>query len=347
MSEGGDGSAAATPPPRSSGAGTRTGPPAYGEADLARIRTVAIARRPNKVSAAEFAGPPGFDHSFRAFLDSLPDVLVARDFRRVVDAIVNAVASGKAVVVMLGGHVVKTGLAPLIVDLMRRGVITHLAMNGSAAIHDYEIARFGATSEDVAAGLKDGTFGMAEETGRGLNEAFVDGMARGAGMGESVALALDALDHAEPLAHPELSVLLNAWRLGVPATVHAALGAEIIHQHPAANGAAIGDTSHRDFRRLAASLPGLDGGGVVLNLGSAVIMPEVFLKALTIARNLNGGLPRAFVTCDLDMQRHYRPRMNVVQRPTLEGGRGYEITGHHEIMVPLLAWAVAERLEER
>jgi hypothetical protein len=231
----------------------------------------------------------------------------------------------------------------VLIDLFRRGIVTHVGMNGSAAIHDYEIARFGGTSEDVAAGLRDGTFGMAEETGRGLNEAFVAGMREGWGMGESVARALDA----EPsLAHPELSILLNAWRLGVPATVHAALGAEIIHQHPAANGAAIGDTSHRDFRRLAGSLPALDDGGVVLNLGSAVIMPEVFLKALTIARNLHDGRPQGFVTCDLDMQRHYRPRMNVVQRPTLQSGRGYEITGHHEIMVPLLAWAVVERLGE-
>jgi hypothetical protein len=243
---------------------------------------------------------------------------------------------------MLGGHVVKTGLAPLLVDLMRRRVITHVAMNGSAAIHDYEIARFGATSEDVAAGLRDGTFGMAEETGRGLNEAFVAGMRHSWGMGEAVARALE---HTEPLAHPELSVLLNAYRLGVPATVHAALGAEIIHQHPAADGAAVGDTSHRDFRRLAAAVESLDDGGVVLNLGSAVIMPEVFLKALTIARNLNGGKPERFVSCDLDMQRHYRPRVNVVQRPTLHSGQGYEITGHHEIMVPLLTWAVVDALE--
>lgn len=244
---------------------------------------------------------------------------------------------------MLGGHVVKTGLAPVLIDLMRRGVTTHVAMNGSAAIHDYEIARFGGTSEDVAAGLRDGTFGMAEETGRGLNEAFVAGMKNGWGMGESVARALEKSE----LVHPELSVILNAGRLGVPVTVHAALGAEIIHQHPATNGAAIGDTSHRDFRRLAHSLASIDDGGVVLNLGSAVIMPEVFLKALTIARNLSGdGRPNGFTSCDLDMQRHYRPRMNVVQRPTLHGGKGYEITGHHEIMVPLLAWAVVTRLDD-
>jgi hypothetical protein len=294
------------------------------------------------VRAEEFASPPpASERTFAAFLASLPDVLVARDFMRVVDAIANAKRNSKAVVVMLGGHVVKTGLAPLLIDLMSRGIITHLGMNGSAAIHDYEVARFGGTSEDVAAGLRDGTFGMAEETGRGLNDAFVAGMRHGQGMGEAIAVALSA----EPmLAHPELSVVLSAHRLGIPVSVHAALGAEIIHQHPAANGAAIGDTSHRDFRRLAASLPALHDGGVVLNLGSAVIMPEVFLKALTIARNLGDGKPTNFTTCDLDMQRHYRPRMNVVQRPTLAGGAGYEITGHHELMVPLLAWAVVERL---
>jgi hypothetical protein len=312
------------------------------EADLSRLRTVPIARRPSKVTAGEFAHPPSADRSFRAFLDALPDILVARDFRRVVSAIVQATRQQRGVVLMLGGHVVKTGLSPIIIELMRRKVVTHVAMNGSAAIHDYEVARFGATSEDVAAGLRDGTFGMAEETGRGLNEAFVAGYREQMGMGEAVAMALSRL---ADLAHADLSLLLQAWRLGVPVTVHAALGAEIVHQHPAADGAAIGETSLRDFRRLAAALPSLDGGGVVLNVGSAVIMPEVFLKALTIARNLNEGRPVNFTTCDLDMQRHYRPRVNVVQRPVLAGGEGFEITGHHEIMVPLLAWAVIDELE--
>jgi hypothetical protein len=306
------------------------------------VRTVPVAQRPNKVSASEFAHPPATDRSFGAFLASLPDILVARDFQRVVAAIVDAARQRRAVIVMMGGHVVKTGLAPLLIDLMERRVITHLAMNGSAAIHDYEIARFGATSEDVAAGLRDGTFGMAEETGRGINEAFIRGMQMGWGMGEAVARALAA---ESALVHPELSILLAAHRLGVTSSVHAALGAEIVHQHPAVSGAAIGDTSHRDFRRLAASIEGLHNGGVVLNLGSAVIMPEVFLKALTIARNLNAGRPTGFTTCDLDMHRHYRPRVNVVQRPTQGSGRGYEITGHHEIMVPLLAWAVVEGLD--
>jgi len=312
------------------------------EADFAAIRTVPVARRPNKVNAEEFAHPPRDDRSFHAFIASLPDVLVARDFVAVVDAVANAARRKRGVVAMIGGHIVKTGISPLLIDLMRRGVITHVAMNGSGAIHDYEVARFGATSEDVAAGLRDGTFGMADETGREMNAAFVDGMRAQQGMGESLGRALVA---RSDLAHPEMSLLRAATELGIPATVHAALGAEIIHQHPAANGAAIGDTSHRDFRRLAASLSDLDDGGVVLNLGSAVIMPEVFLKALTIARNLNAGRPRDFVSADFDMQRHYRPRVNVVQRPTLDSGKGYEITGHHEIMVPMLVWAVIDQME--
>lgn len=308
------------------------------------MHTVPIASRPNKVRAAEFAHPPGADRSFAAFLDALPDVLAARDFRHIVSDIVRAVTNDRAVIVMLGGHVVKTGLAPLLIELMRHRVITHVAMNGSAAIHDYEVARFGATSEDVAAGLRDGTFGMADETGRGLNEAFKRGMRETRGMGESVARALAE----EPaLANRELSVLLAAHELGIGTSVHAALGAEIIHQHPAVDGAAVGDTSHRDFRRLAAAILDLHEGGVVLNLGSAVIMPEVFLKALTVARNLNDGRPTGFTTCDLDMTRHYRPRVNVVQRPTQAGGTGYEITGHHEIMVPLLAWAILTGLERQ
>jgi hypothetical protein len=306
------------------------------------VRTVPIARRPNKVRAEEFATPPGDDRSFAAFLGALPDVLSARDFLALSRDIANA-ANRRGVVVMLGGHIVKTGLAPIFIDFMKRGIITHLAMNGAAAIHDYEIARWGGTSEDVQAGLRDGTFGMAEETGREMNEAFIRGQREHWGMGESLARALDEKD----LAHPELSLLEHADALGVPLTVHAAIGAEIIHQHPAASGAAIGDTSHRDFRRFAASLPSLHDGGVVLNLGSAVILPEVFLKALTIARNLNDGRPTGFTAADLDMVRHYRPHMNVVLRPTAEGGAGYEITGHHELMVPLLAWSVLSMLDAR
>jgi hypothetical protein len=313
------------------------------EADLSKVRTVPIAHRPNKVRAEEFAAPPGADRSFGAFLRSLPDVLAARDFRRVTDAIADA-AGRRGVIAMAGGHVVKTGIASVLLELMRQNVITHIALNGSAAIHDYEVARWGGTSEDVAAGLRDGTFGMAEETGREMNEAIILGRDSGWGMGESLARALVS---RSDLSHGELSLMIGALDLGVPVTVHAAIGAEIIHQHPAVDGAAIGETSHRDFRRLAASLPTLHGGGVVLNLGSAVILPEVFLKALAIARNLERGRPTHFTTCDFDMLRHYRPRVNVVQRPTAEGGAGYEITGHHEIMVPMMVWAVIEKLGQR
>ncbi|MBX3133853.1 MAG: hypothetical protein KF689_10770 [Gemmatimonadaceae bacterium] len=314
------------------------------ETDLARVRTVPVATRPNKVESAAFAKAPGDARSFADFLDALPHVLKADDFRAIVAAVARAHRRKRAVIVMLGGHIVKTGIAPLLTDLMARGIITHLAMNGSAAIHDYEIARFGATSEDVAAGLKDGSFGMAEETGRGLNEAFVAGRNHGWGMGEAVGRALAA----EPkLANAEQSVILAAHRAWIPVTVHAALGAEIIHQHPAADGAAIGDTSHRDFRRLAAACEELHDGGVVLNLGSAVIMPEVFLKALTVARNVTKGRPTDFTTADFDMQRHYRPQENVVRRPVLAGGAGFAITGHHEIMVPMLAWAIVEELSGR
>lgn len=308
--------------------------------DRARIRTVPVTRRPNKVQAEEFAHPPAADTSFAAFLDSLPDILQARSFRAVVEALAEASRGGRGVLCMLGGHVVKTGLAPVLIDLMERRVITHLASNGAAVIHDYEMARWGGTSEDVEAGLTDGSFGMAEETGREMNRAISAGARAGKGLGDSLT---DALEAAE-LTAPELSLLLASRRLGVPFTVHAAIGAEIIHQHPAADGSAIGGTSYTDFLRLAGWLPRLEDG-VVLNLGSAVLMPEVFLKALTMSRNVNAGAPQRFVAADFDMLRHYRPRVNVVERPTRTGGgTGYQITGHHEIMVPLLAWAVVDRL---
>ena len=311
------------------------------DADLSKVRTVPVSGRGNKVNATDFAKPPTDDRSFRAFLDSLPHILEARSFLAVVDAIVAAAREQRGVLCMLGGHVVKTGLAPVLIDLMQRGVITQLAANGSAVIHDFEMACWGGTSEDVEAGLTDGTFGMARETGAEMNAAIVSGARDGLGLGESLARALKT---RSSLAQPALSLLLAADRLNVPFTVHAAIGAEIIHQHPNTDGAAIGQTSHVDFRRLAAHLPMLENG-VVLNIGSAVLMPEVFLKALTVSRNLNGGKPRAFTAADFDMLRHYRPRVNVVERPTRTGGgRGYQITGHHELMIPLLAWAVVEKL---
>jgi len=315
----------------------------YREADLRRLKTVPIAQRSNKVNATLLAHPPGSDRSFAAFWTSLPDILAARDLRFVVDRV--AAAAGKqGVVAMLGGHVIKVGLGPLLLTLLRRRVLTHVAMNGSAAIHDFELAAYGGTSEDVAAGLDDGTFGMAEETGREMNAAITAGAKAEQGAGEALA---ESLRRRQGLPGRDVSVLVGCAELGIPVTVHAAIGAEITHQHPTADGAALGATSHRDFRRLAASLPALDGGGVVLNLGSAVVMPEVFLKALSIARNLNGGKPAHFTAVDCDMQRHYRPRVNVVERPTRAGGRGIMLTGHHEVLFPLLCWGVLERLDAR
>lgn len=307
------------------------------EADLAALRTVPIATRPSKVDHSLLATPPGGELSFNAFLDALPDVLAARDLRTVIDHIATATRRRRGVVLLIGGHVVKTGLGPLLGALMRAGVVTHVAMNGAAAIHDFELAAYGGTSEDVEAGLADGSFGMAEETGRDMNTAITAAAAAGAGLGEGLA---DALASRADLPGGDASILLACHGLGVPMTVHPAIGAEIIHQHPAVDGAAIGATSLRDFRRLAGSLPDLDDGGAVLNLGSAVMMPEVFLKALTVARNLNAGAPARFLAADFDMIRHYRPRMNVVQRPTRGGGIGISITGHHEIMIPILVWGI-------
>jgi hypothetical protein len=318
----------------------------YREADFSRLKTVPIAKRPNKVDASLLAKPPApppSDRSFTAFVDALPSILAAQDLRYVVDQIV-AAAGRRGVLAMLGGHVIKVGLGPLLIALMRRRAITLVAMNGSAAIHDFELAAYGGTSEDVAAGLADGTFGMAEETGREMNAALAHGAKSNTGAGEALARYLSARGD---LPGRDVSVLLACAELNVPVTVHAAIGAEIIHQHPSADGAVLRATSHRDFKRLAGALPDLDDGGVVLNLGSAVVMPEVFLKALTIARNLNGGRPKNFTACDCDMQRHYRPRVNVVERPTLAGGRGIQLTGHHEILIPLLAWSVLARLEKK
>ena len=316
----------------------------YREADFNRLKTVPISQRHNKVEPSLLAQAPGADSSFSAFWSSLPDILAARDLRTVAEHMANAAAGRRAVVAMLGGHVIKVGLGPLLVTLLERGVLTHVAMNGSAAIHDFELAAFGGTSEDVAAGLADGTFGMAEETGREMNTALSAGAAAGQGAGEALG---EYLRSRPELPGRSVSVLVACVERGIPVTVHTTVGAEITHQHPTADGAAIGATSHRDFKRLAASLPDLHSGGVVLNLGSAVVMPEVFLKALTIARNLHGGRPTGFTACDCDMQRHYRPRVNVVERPTVGGGQGIQLTGHHEILLPLLCWGVLALLPQR
>jgi hypothetical protein len=314
----------------------------YREADLSRLKTVPVVSRRNKVEPSLLASPPGANQSFSAFVSSLPDVLAARDLRAVIDGVASAARGRRGVILLIGGHVIKVGLGPLIRAWLEQGVVTHLALNGAAAIHDFELAAYGGTSEDVESGLADGTFGMAEETGRDMNEAVVAAARAGQGMGEGLARALAG---RAALPGGEASVLLRALELDVPVTVHAAIGAEITHQHPTADGASLGATSHRDFRRLAGSVPSMDQGGAVLNWGSAVVLPEVFLKALAVARNLESGRPTGFLAADFDMQRHYRPAMNVVRRPTLGGGRGYLLTGHHEIMIPLLVWGVVERLK--
>lgn len=313
--------------------------------DLDALTRVPVEERANKVSGEAFAAPPRTGGSFLDFWRSLPRILEAESLRAVASGIADAARRGRGVVWMAGGHVVKTGLSPVLVDLMERRAITHLAMNGATAIHDYETCRWGGTSEDVEAGLADGSFGMAMETGRDMNRAIVRG--DGAGLGLGAALAAD-LERRDDARHPDLSLLLACRRLGVGLSVHVAFGAEIIHQHPEADGAAIGASTQRDFLALARAVETLDGGGAVVNVGSAVLLPEVFLKALTVCRNLGDGRPREFLAADFDMIRHYRPRVNVVERPTRTGGgRGYQITGHHEIMIPLLAWAIAEELEGR
>jgi hypothetical protein len=301
-------------------------------ADLGRVRTISIGSRKSKVSPEAFARVFG-GGSFDRFLEGLPRILVAEDLRALVRDIVRSRERGKPVIWMMGAHVIKVGLAPLIVDLVRRRVITAVAMNSAAAIHDVETAMWGHTSEDVAANLLDGRFGMARETGEFINDTLTAAFSA-SDLGYGEALGRELLARKAP--NRRLSVLATCVRLGVPVTVHAAIGTDIIHQQPSMNGAATGELSHRDFRSLCHTCMGLRGGGVVLNMGSAVIMPEVFLKALTVARNL-GARARGFSTAVFDMNVHYRPTQNVKLRPTQDGGKGYYFVGHHEIMIPLLA----------
>lgn len=312
----------------------------YREADLSRLVTGSIVARPTRVRVEEFARPLD-PAAALTVLEALPDQLAALALREVVARTVAAARARRPVVAMCGGHVVKVGVSPCLIALMERGVVTHLALNGAAAIHDVEIARIGRTSEDVEANLHAGSFGMVDETGDFMNAAMVEGARRNEGLGECWGRSL--VEERPP--HAASSLLAAAWRLGIPATVHVAVGTDTIHHHPRCDGAALGETSLRDFRILAATLAGASGA-VALNIGSAVLMPEVFLKALSVARNLGADLA-GLTTVNFDQIQHYRPRVNVVERPTRgEGGRGYSLTGHHEIMIPLFAAAVLGRLEE-
>ena len=304
--------------------------------DFSKIRTFPVQERSNKVAVEAFARPLQKGGGFAAFWDSLPSFLAVEDLRTVVAAMVAAVRTGRPIVLMMGAHPIKVGLNPLIVDAMRRGIFSAVAFNGAGAIHDFELCYQGETSEDVQRGLNDGSFGMADETGALMNAAFRRGAASGIGAGRILGLA------TEGFVNRHLSILATGADLDIPVTVHIAVGTDIIHQHPACDGAALGATSYTDFQTFAAVCAQLEGG-VVLNVGSAVVMPEVFLKALTVARNL-GHKVEKFTTATLDMTRHYRPSENVQRRPTAMGGKGFYIVGHHEINLPLLLAGVIEAL---
>jgi hypothetical protein len=308
----------------------------YEEFDLSGVRTYPLASRKSKARAADFARPYARGAGLGAWLDGLPRLLAASDFTAVVDAMVGARAADAGLVWGLGAHVIKTGLSPVLIDLMERGFVSAVATNGAGLIHDFELALSGATSEEVDESLGPGRFGMAEETGRQLNEAIAAGVGAGLGIGQAVGGYLR--DLAPP--HGHLSLAAAAARLGIPLTVHVAIGTDVIHMHPAASGAALGEGSLRDFRYFVSSVARL-AGGVYLNCGSAVILPEVFLKAVALARNRGLALD-GLTTVNLDFVRLYRPETNVVTRPVAGTGRGYSLVGHHEIMIPLLAAAVVD-----
>jgi hypothetical protein len=309
----------------------------YQEIDLSAIKTYQASERASKVTTASEGRPMRQGMRMSAFLESLPAVLKADEFKALARAVVDAKRLTKPVLVMFGGHVIKTGCAPVLAGLATGGFITHLASNGAAAIHDTELARFGHTSEDVATQLEDGSFGMAADTALLVNQAAQRAADGQEGFGEAVG----ALLREEKPPHVQRALIACAHQLKIPYTLHVAVGTDIVHQHPTASGAAIGEASLRDFRIFASTVSKLGGGGVVINLGSAVIMPEVFLKAVAVTRNL--GYPvKDFTTANFDMIQHYRPGVNVIQRPVLPGGNGFAITGHHEIMIPLLAAAIWE-----
>jgi hypothetical protein len=304
--------------------------------DLSSIRTYPLKDRPSKVDVRCFGRPHVKGGSVADFLRSLPDFLGAQALRNLAQAMVQARSVGKPILWGLGGHVVKTGLSTVLIDLMDRGLISAIAMNGAGVIHDFEIALIGSTSEDVEAQLEQGAFGMAEETGRDINLAISDGVANGLGIGESLGRYLSG---RQP-QFGEFSLLLQAYARSIPVTVHVTIGADIIHNHPSCSPSDIGEASHRDFRLFASLVAGLNGGGVYLNCGSAVTLPEVFLKCITLVRN-SGSALQDFTTANLDLYQHYRPRENVLKRPLKKGGVGIPITGHHEILLPLLAaWLV-------
>ena len=309
----------------------------YDDFNLSDVKTYPLKSRASKVRVEDFARPTAAHGSVGAFVDSLPRILAGADFKALVHAITAAKRGDGGVLWGLGAHVIKTGLGPVLIDLMERGFVSAIATNGAAIIHDFEVALVGGTSEDVDEALGPGRFGMADETGRLLNGAINDGVAAGLGIGQAVTAFLG---QKQP-QHAKHSVLAAAARLNIPVTVHVAIGTDIIHMHPDASGAALGEGSLRDFRYFVSNVARLERG-VYLNCGSAVVLPEVFLKAVALARNRGLALAE-LITVNLDFIRGYRPQTNVVARPTAGTGRGYSLVGHHEIMIPLLAAALVER----
>jgi hypothetical protein len=306
------------------------------------LRTTSIARRESKVHRGDLARPVTPGGTFTSWLAGLPGILAARDLLELAEGIAAARRRRREVILGFGAHVIKCGLSPWIVALMEEGLLTGVAMNGAGAIHDFELAYAGSTSEDVGPALEDGSFGMARETADFVNGAAAEAARDGLGFGESLGRRI----LRERLPNAGLSITAAGARLGIPVTVHVAIGTDIVHMHPSASGAAIGEATYRDFLRFAARVERLEGG-VYLNAGSAVILPEIFLKVLAMARNRRQGLPKRFLTANLDFIPHYRPLTNVVRRPTSTGGKGYQITGHHEIMLPLLFTAVREAMAAR
>ncbi|MBN2224596.1 MAG: hypothetical protein JW765_07985 [Deltaproteobacteria bacterium] len=309
--------------------------------DLSRIRTYSLMDRTSKVTVADFARPPAVGLTIGEFIEGLGKILAAGDLRTVIGAVVRAVEAGRPVMAAMGAHVIKVGLSPLIIDLMERGIISLVALNGAGIIHDFELAYAGFTSEDVDTVLDGGAFGMARETSQFLNEAVREG----AGNGQGIGRAVGAMIEQKGLPYRQHSILAAGVRLGIPVTVHVALGTDIIHMHPDASGEAIGKGSLIDFHTFASAVAGLSGG-VYLNIGSAVILPEVFLKAISLAQNV-GATIEDFTTVNMDFIRQYRPQTNVVRRPTAKTGRGITLIGHHEIMVPLVCAGIIDALGTR
>lgn len=308
----------------------------YEEFDLTGVKTYPLASRKSKANATDFASPYKAGSGVRALIDSLPDLLAAADFKEVIAAIRKAQQARRGILWGIGAHVLKTGLSPVVIDLMERGFVSAIATNGAGVIHDFELALSGSTSEEVDEALGPGKFGMAEETGRLLNAAISEGVARGLGIGQAVGNRLRSMKPS----HESLSVLAAASRLEVPVTVHIGIGTDVIHMHPDASGAALGEGSLRDFRYFVANVGRL-AHGVYLNCGSAVVLPEVFLKAVALVRNRGMSLD-GLTTVNLDFMRLYRPLTNVVSRPVAGVGKGYSLVGHHELMIPLLAAALIE-----